>query len=92
MLSLRVAIGPGVALLALLVVTSTRDQRARCCLLVEGLKLLLIIWIYRWLPLLVWIVRVVRHLKEEDDSEISGDDVEGRWQCKLRMRCKTGWC
>jgi hypothetical protein len=63
MLSLRVAIGPGVALLALLVVSSARRRWARCGLLVERLELL-IIGIYWLLPLLVRIVRVVRHLND----------------------------
>jgi multisubunit Na+/H+ antiporter MnhB subunit len=58
MLALHVAIRPGVASSALLVVTSA----TWVCLLVEGLEMLLAIWIYWWLPLLVWIVRVVRHL------------------------------
>lgn len=58
MLALRVAIGPGVALLALLVVTSC----IWVCLLVDGLKELLVAWIYWRLPLQVWVVRVVRHL------------------------------
>ena len=62
MLSLRVAIGPGIALLALLVVTSTGGLRVWCCLLVEGSEVLLVVRIYRCLPLLIWIVRVVRHL------------------------------
>jgi multisubunit Na+/H+ antiporter MnhB subunit len=58
MLALHVAIRPGVALFALLVVTSA----IWVCLLVEGLEMLLAIWIYWWLPLLVRIVRVARHL------------------------------
>jgi hypothetical protein len=46
------------------------------------LKLLLIVWIYRCLPLLVWIVRVVRHLVEEYGPQAT--EVDSRDRCNIK--------
>ena len=82
MLSLRVSIGPGAALLALLVVTSIGRLWVWCCLLVKGLEMLLIVWIYQRLPLLIRIVAVVRHLNGSYDFGTT--EVDSRNRCNVK--------
>lgn len=62
MLSLRVAIGPGIALLILLIIATARIGLIRYALLVDGLDLLLI-RVWGLLPLLVLLIWIVGHCR-----------------------------